>query len=79
MIEALLEAGAEVDGANRSGFTPLHHAAETGSTEAAALLITYGASLTRQNHRRQTPLETAESHRHVETAAVIRQAMPRAR
>jgi imidazolonepropionase-like amidohydrolase len=79
MLEALLEAGAEIDAANRSGFMPLHHAAETGSTDAAALLISYGASLTRQNHQRETPLETAKSHRHVETAAVIRQAMPRAR
>jgi ankyrin repeat protein len=79
MIETLLEMGATIDLANRSGFTPLHHAAETGSTEAAALLISYGASLTLQNQHRQTPLETAESHRHMETAAVIRQAMSRAR
>ena len=79
MLEELLETGTGIDAANRSGFTPLHHAAETGSTDAAALLISYGASLTRQNHHGQTPLETAESHRHVETVAVIRQAMPRAR
>ena len=71
--------GAAIDLANRSGFTPLHHAAETGSMEAAAVLITYGANLTRQNLRRQTPLETAEFHRHGDTAAVIRQAMARVR
>ena len=46
MITALLDAGAMINLANRSGFTPLHHAAEAGSEEATALLIAKGANLT---------------------------------
>jgi class 3 adenylate cyclase len=75
MIRALLRAGALIDATNLSGFTPLHHASEAGSTEAAALLIAQGASLTVKNHRLQTPLDTAEAFRHSATAAVIRRAM----
>ena len=39
MITTLLNAGANINLANRSGFTPLHHAGEAGSKEAATLLI----------------------------------------
>jgi ankyrin repeat protein len=39
MITALLDAGAAINLANRSGFTPLYHAGEAGSKEAATLLI----------------------------------------
>jgi len=57
MIEALLDAGGRINLANRSGFTPLHHAAEAGSKEAATLLIAKGASLPLRNIRHQTPIE----------------------
>jgi len=75
MVTALLEAGAEINLPNRSGFTPLHHAGEAGSKEAAALLIAKGADLTLRNARNQTPIETALAFRHPEVAKVIRQAM----
>src|SRR6266487_2695916 len=39
MITALLNEWANINLPNRSGFTPLHHAAEAGSAEAATLLI----------------------------------------
>src|SRR5207247_1572578 len=47
MIAALLDAGADINWANLTGFTPLHHAAEAGSKEAATLLIGRGANLSR--------------------------------
>jgi hypothetical protein len=63
-----------------AGLTPLA-ALQTATIYAASLFgKTYEfrsveagkmAVATRQNYHRQTPLETAESHRHVETAAVV--------
>ena len=42
-IDLLLKLGAEIDAANTTGFTPLHHAAENGSLEAARALLQAGA------------------------------------
>src|SRR5947208_14021646 len=55
MITALLDAGANINSANRSGFTPLHHPGEAGSKEAATLLTAKGPKLTPQNRYAQTP------------------------
>lgn len=47
MIELLLDAGAGINLTNyRSGWTPLHHAAEGGGLEAAKLLLERGADPT---------------------------------
>ena len=54
MIRALLDAGANINEANRTGFTPVHHAGEAGSKEAATLLITNRANLTLRNKYGQT-------------------------
>jgi ankyrin repeat protein len=75
MIEALLNAGANINLANRSGFTPLHHAGEAGSKEAATLLITKGANLTLRNMHDQTPEQTATASQHPEVAEILHQAM----
>ncbi len=76
-IRALLDAGANINSANRTGFTPLHHAAEAGSKEAATLLITNGANLTLRNMYEQTPEQTATASHHPEVAEILRQAMTR--
>jgi len=75
MIRALLDAGANINAANRTGFTPLHHAGEAGSKEAATLLITNGANLTLRNKYGQTPEEIATASHHPEVAEILRQAM----
>lgn len=75
MIKALLDAGADINLANRSGFTPLMHAAERGSTEAATILIKSGANLSAKSQRGQTALEIAEFLKHEDTAAIIRKAI----
>jgi ankyrin repeat protein len=74
MIAALLDAGANINLANRSGFTPLHHAAEAGSKEVATLLISKGANLTLRNMHGQTPEQTATVSNHPEVAEILRQA-----
>ncbi len=59
MIELLLDAGADIDETNVSGFTPLHHAAEANALEAAELLIARDADLEVENTRGQTALAIA--------------------
>jgi ankyrin repeat protein len=74
MIRALLDAGANINAANRTGYTPLHHAAEAGSKEAATLLITSGANLSLRNMYEQTPEQTATASHHPEVAEILREA-----
>jgi class 3 adenylate cyclase len=74
MIRALLDAGANINEANRTGFTPLHHAGEAGSKEAATLLITNGANLTLRNKYGQTPEQVATAKHNPEVAEILRQA-----
>ena len=76
MIRALLDAGANINSANRTGFTPLHHAGEAASKEAATLLIINGANLTLKNRYGQTPEQTARANHHPEVAELLDQATP---
>ena len=58
-IAVLLRLGAEIDAANVTGFTALHHAAENGSLEAARALLKAGADFTRTTHAGATPEDVA--------------------
>jgi hypothetical protein len=73
MIRALLDAGANINSANLTGFTPLHHAGEAGSKEAATLLIANGANLTLRNKYGQTAEQVATASHHPEVAEILRQ------
>ena len=75
MIDVLLDAGAGINLTNRSGYTPLHHAAEYGAAEAAARLIERGADVDAKTRRGITPDQVAASRGHEEVAKVIRNAM----
>ena len=74
IINALLDAGADVSKANLSGFTPLHHAIENGSKEAAALLIKRGANLNAVNRGGMTPLQFAEATGRQEFQVMLKEA-----
>ena len=58
-MEALLAQGAEVNGRNAHGWTPLHVAAAGGDQAVIALLLKYGADVHAQSHIGTTPLDNA--------------------
>lgn len=70
-IRFLLAHGAQVNLANRTGFTALHHAAENGSLSAARALVAAGASPAVYNERGQDPLEVARTRDHLAVAAML--------
>jgi ankyrin repeat protein len=71
-IQALLEAGADVNEANDRGWTPLHAAAYSNQTKVAALLIEKGAALDAEAHGAGgTPLIAALFWGHREVADLL--------
>ena len=58
-IRMLIALGAPLEAENRTGFTPLHHAAEAGSLEAARVLLEAGADPSHPNKAGYTPARTA--------------------
>lgn len=70
-IRFLIARGAEVNIANWTGFTPLHHAAEHGSLEAARVLLALGADRTLRNEMGQRPIDVARERGHPEVAALL--------
>lgn len=60
LVEALLEAGMDVNGKTTYGFTPLHfslHAAKDTDVAVMRLLLHKGADLSLKNYAAQTPLQ----------------------
>lgn len=70
-IRFLLRRGASIDLANRTGFTPLHHAAEAGSLAAAEALLAAGADATRTNAGGISAADVARAREHWDVATKI--------
>lgn len=70
-IRFLLRRGASIDLTNLTGFTPLHHAAEAGSLEAAEALLAAGADVTRLNAAGMSAADIARGREHPDIAAKI--------
>ncbi|MFL5381430.1 MAG: ankyrin repeat domain-containing protein [Longimicrobiaceae bacterium] len=70
-IRFLLRHGASIDMANRTGFTPLHHAAEAGSLEAVEALLAAGADAARLNAAGMSAADVARGREHPDVAAKI--------
>lgn len=70
-IRFLVAHGATIDAANLTGFTPLHHAAEAGSPDAAKALLELGAKKTLQNERGETAQEVATRVGHLDVTSII--------
>jgi ankyrin repeat protein len=58
-VRLLMRRGATVNLANRTGFTPLHHAAEAGALDAIAALLAGGADATIASTQGALPIDTA--------------------
>jgi ankyrin repeat protein len=74
VLEALLAAGADVNGPSAKGNTPLHVAAYRGFTGTVRFLLAKGADPSRRNGAGETPEALASKFGKVETVAVLRQA-----
>ena len=61
IAEQLIKAGADVDGKNRDGRTPLHEAAFMGQSEIARILFQNGADVEARDDNGETPLNYAQA------------------
>jgi ankyrin repeat protein len=76
-VRFLIARGATVNLDNRTGFTPLHHAAENGSLEAAEALLDAGADPTWPNNMGETPAQVARKRSHLDVAQAIEAKTPK--
>jgi len=74
-VQLLIEKGAPLEAENRTGFTPLHHAAEAGSLDAARILLANGADPNHGNNEGRLPAETARANLHIDVAELIEAAV----
>ncbi len=70
-VEMLIPSGADVNGADRLGATPLHLAAEEGDDLVAGLLIAAGAAVNASDVFQNTPLHLAASAGHLAVAEAL--------
>ena len=74
VAQVLIEGGAEIDTAQREGYTPLMGAAQNGLASTVALLLAHGADPKAYNEDILTAAELADRAGHAEVAATIRAA-----
>ena len=70
-IDALLNAGADIDARDRERCTPLHWAAQNGHTNAITTLLDAGADPMAQTANGLTPRAVAQKQGRTEIAAVL--------
>jgi len=61
LAEAFLDAGAELDGIDPDGATPLHRAVVNGFVDVAVFLIQKGADIDIENDEGKTPIDIART------------------
>jgi hypothetical protein len=71
ITKVLLAAGANANTRDRAGETPLHKAAEKGSTAATLALLGAGAKVNALDEEGATPLHSAAAWGHVELARAL--------
>ena len=73
-IRTLLAAGADIDAADASGFTPLHLAAGEGHVDVVTALLATGAYPEAEAEGGVTPLHLARTNKHYKIANMLKQA-----
>ncbi len=73
LIQLLISAGADINKTNLSGFTPLHHAAETQSMDSAKILLELGADTRLKTNNGHTAYELAALNDNRKLMALIQQ------
>jgi hypothetical protein len=71
-VAAALRQGADPDASDRSGWTGLHQASETGDLALARVLLEAGARPDLRSRARGTPLDVAEKAGRAEMARLLR-------
>ena len=67
----LAEDGADVNQADKDGWTPLYCASINGHTEVVRLLLHAGADFNQANKNGRTPLNSASAYGHTDTTAFL--------
>ena len=70
-IDRLIEVGANPNCCDTQGWTPLFHAAGTGSTQIMRLLLAHGAEVDSHRETGFTPLFSAILSRHLEAIRLL--------
>lgn len=76
MVRWLVAQGADLHLTNRTGFTPLHHAAEKGSYHAAEALVQLGANRSARLPSGTTPLQLARQRRQSAVVRLLEKPLP---
>ena len=70
-VKGLLKAGADVNAADKFGYTPFHYAAKEGQVEVINVLLKAGANPYAADKNGRTPLHYAAWKGHVKAAKVL--------
>ncbi|KAK8342103.1 hypothetical protein V6Z12_A08G209200 [Gossypium hirsutum] len=70
-MKCCISEGANMNGKDQNGWTPLHRAAFKGKTECVRALISYGGDINGVDNNGYTPLHRAVEAGHVEAALVL--------
>jgi CubicO group peptidase (beta-lactamase class C family) len=77
LIPVLLSHGARIDAQNLTGFTALHHAAESGSVESARALLAAGADTSLRTQAGETAADVARRKGHAAIVQLIETQQPK--
>lgn len=74
IVQALVEAGADVNAAQQGGFTPLMGAAQNGNAEVTRFLLSHGAGLDTRTSEGRSAWSLAAEENHEEVLKLLREA-----
>ena len=73
-LQAMIDAGADVNATDYKGETPLHEAARYGNAEVIAVLLKAGADVNARDGDGNDPLDFARKHSHTKVISILEKA-----